>query len=196
MMATPYSSWCTSSGTTTAGDYYDWTSATTTGTASYTIPRWAQTYTVPTPPPDPEVVRRYELQQRRREPLEQWRENIRKIISERQKKEEVEASQLAKRLLLEYLNEKNRKKFTEEKPIEIESGIHQGIKYHIPHHDGRIKALKGDKVVSELCLIVKAPEWIPSEDKLLAKLLFFQSDEALALRTANHFNQKENLLLG
>ena len=96
---------------------------------------------------------------------------------------------------MEYLDERNRKNFSEQKPIEIESGIHQGVKYHIPF-DGKVKALKDDKVVSELCLLVKAPEWIPDEDKILAKLLYLQGDEAHALRTANHFNMKENLLEG
>ncbi|MFH0904491.1 MAG: hypothetical protein V1854_04805 [Methanobacteriota archaeon] len=194
-MPTPCGSW-TSSTTSTAGDYYDWTTATDAGTATYTIPRWMQTYTVPMPQPDPEVVRRHELQERRREPLEQWRENTRKIISERQKKEECEASQLAKRLLLEYLDENNRKNFADEKPLEVESGIHPGVKYQIPYYDGRIKAQRGDKVVSELCLQVKAPEWIPHEDKLLAKMLYLRSDEATALRTANHSYIKENLLEG
>lgn len=191
-----------SSATTTAGDYFDWmgtatTATTTTGGTYYnTVLRLGTVYVCIMPQPDPEVMRRHELQERRREPLEQWRENTRKIISERQKKEEVEASQLAKRLLLEYLDEKNRKNFEAEKPLEVESGIHAGIKYQIPHHDGRIKAWKGDKVVSELCLQVRAPEWIPHEDKLLAKLLYLRCDEAAALRTANHFNQKENLLRG
>ena len=172
-MPTPYSSWA-SLATGTAGDYFDgWTTTTGTTSTSYTIPRWAQTYTVSMPQPDPEAVRRHELQELRREPLERWRENTRKIISERQKKEEVEASQLAKRLLLEYLDEKNRKNFADEKPLEVESGIHQGVKYHIPHHDGRIKALKGDKVISELCLQVKAPEWIPREDISILKALSF-----------------------
>jgi len=139
--------------------------------------------------PDPEVVRRTE-------PLEQWREHNRKRISERQKKEEIEASHFARRLLLEYLDEKNRKNFTDEKPIEVESGIHHGVKYHIPNYGGRIKAQRGDKVVSEMCLQVKADEWIPDEDKILTKLLYLRNDEATALRTANHSNIKENLLQG
>ena len=172
--------------TTTAADNWMQTTATTTiteGTGYYN----RTSYEII--PPDPEVVRRHE-------PLEQWREHNRKRISERQKKEEIEASHFARRLLLEYLDEKNRKNFTDEKPIEVESGIHHGVKYHIPNYGGRIKAQRGDKVVSEMCLQVKADEWIPDEDKILTKLLYLRNDEATALRTANHSNIKENLLQG
>jgi len=194
--------WDSSATGTTAGDYWTQTTATTTaGTGYYNralqLNEIIQHYeSGPMPQPDPEVVRRHELQEQRRVPLERWRKVTRDRIWDRQKKEEIEASHFARRLLLEYLDEKNRKNFTDEKPLEVESGIHSGVKYHIPHYDGRIKAWKGDKVVSELCLQVRAPEWIPHEDKLLAKLLYLRSDEATALRTANHFNIKENLLEG
>jgi hypothetical protein len=196
------SSWHTSSGTTTAGDYTDdWmqTTATTTGTGSNGYPLQTNYYTyqeIPTPPSDPEAIRRHELRVQRREPLERWREAALTKLRERQKKEEVDASECARRLLFEYLDEKNRKNFTEEKTLEVESGIRLGVKYQIPYYDGRIKAWRGDKVVSELCLQVRAPEWIPHEDKILAKLLYLQGDEAHALRTANHSNIKENLLEG
>lgn len=183
--------WGNSSATTT-GDYYiDWIA----GTASpFTYP-YLQTSTITSmPPPDKETVRCHEEMRRRMEPLEQWRKAMRNRVNERQKKEEAEASELAKRLLFEYLDENNRNNFTEKKPLEVESGIHPGVKYQIPYYDGRIKAQRGDKVVSELCLQVKAPEWIPREDTLLAKLLYLRSDEATALRTANHFYIKENLL--
>lgn len=171
---------------------------TTTGTLQTTHGYYtSQPQTIYTPILfDPEAVRRQELHERRREPLERWREVTRNQIRERQKKEEAEASECAKRLLLEFLDEKNRKNFAEQKPLEVESGIHQGIKYQIPYYNGRIKACKGDNVVSELCLQVRAPEWIPREDRLLAKLLYLWNDEALALRTANHFNIKDNLLEG
>jgi len=181
-VVTSNSSWYTSSVTGTAGDI-DWmqtTATTMAGTGYYnrvlSSDEIIQLYERPGPPPqpDPEAVRRRELQ----------------------KKEDDEASEQAKRLLLEYLDEKNRKNFAEEKPLEVESGIHSGVKYHIPHYGGRIKAWKRDKIVSELCLQVRAPEWIPHEDRLLAKLLYLRSDEATALRTANHFNIKENLLEG
>lgn len=188
------------SAATTTGDYTNWLGTGTTSIVSnqfsYAQKYWYQTYTVPMPQPDPEVIRRHEEKLRRRQPLDRWFEQNEKRISERKKIEEAEASQLARRLLFEYLDEKNRNNFADEKPLEIESGIHQGVRYQIPHHDGRIKAWRGDKVVSELCLIVKAPEWIPHEDKLLTKLLYLRNDEALALRTANHFNQNENLLQG
>ncbi len=191
------SSWYTSAATTTAGGYIDWTQMATAGTAGYSLQTNYYTYQeIPAPPLYPEVIRRHELQERRREPLERWRKVALTRLSERQKQEEAEASECARRLLMEYLDEKNRKNLTSEKPLEVESGIHQGIKYRIPYYDGRIKACKGDNVVSELCLQVSASEWIPREDKLLAKLLYLQNDEAHALKTANHFEIKENLLEG
>ncbi len=190
-MITANSSWHTSAATTTAGDYIDWTQTTTAGTATRTIG-----IEIPLPPPDPETIRCHELQERRREPLERWREGALIKLRERQKQEDAEASECARRLLMEYLDENNRKNFSEQKPLEVESGIYHGLKYRIPHYDGRIKACKGDNVVSELCLQVRAPEWLPREDKLLAKLLYMQNDEAQALRTANHFEIKENLLEG
>jgi hypothetical protein len=193
-------SWCTSSGTAATGNYIDWmqTTATTSGSGNaYQLQTNYYTYQeIPTPPLDPEAVRRHELREWRMEPLERWREAALTKLRERQKKEEMEASECARRLLMEYLDEKNRKNLAEKKPIDVESGIHQGLKYQIPHYDGRITAWRNNKVVSELCLQVRAPEWIPREDRILAKLLYLQSDEALALRTANHSNIKENLLEG
>jgi hypothetical protein len=190
-------SWCTSSsGTAATGNYIDWmqTTATTSGSGNaYQLQTNYYTYQeIPIPPLDPEAVRRHELREWRREPLERWREVTLTKLRGRQMQEEAEASECARRLLMEYLDEKNRKNFIEQKPLEVESEIHHGLKYHIPY-DGRIKARRGDKVVSELCLQVRAPEWMPHEDKLLAKFLYLQSDEALALRTANHFEIKENL---
>ena len=169
--------WDSSATGTTAGDYTNWTQTTATDTGYYNralqLNEIIQHYERgPMPHPEPEVVRLHELQEQRREPLERWRKVTRDRIGDRQKKEEAEASELAKRLLLEYLDEKNRKNFIEEKSLEVESGIHSGVKYHIPYHEGRIKAWKGDKVVSELCLQVRAPEWIPREDKILPPATF------------------------
>lgn len=197
-MTTTNSSWCTSAATTTAGDYINWTQIATAGTigTGQLQTNYYNYSEIPVPLPDPEAVRRYELQERRREPLERWRDAALSKLKLRLKKEETEASECAMRLLFEYLDEKNRKNLTEEKPLEVESGIHRGLKYQIPYYDGRIKACKGDNIVSELCLQVRAPEWLPREDKLLTKLLYLQNDEALALRTANHFEMKENLMEG
>lgn len=198
-MTTANSSWYMSATTTTvAGDYTDWMQTATAWTIG--IGQLQTNYydysEIPVPLPDPEAIRRHEIQERRRE-LERWRDAALSKLKERQqKKEDAEASECAKRLLFEYLDEKNRKNLEEEKPLEVESGIHQGIKYQIPYYDGRIKACRGDNVVSELCLQVRAPEWIPREDKLLAKLLYLRNDEVQALRTANHFEIKENLLEG
>ena len=195
-MTTTNSSWCTSAVTTTAGDYINWTQIATAGTIGTKQINYYDYSEIPVPLPDPEAIRRHELQERRREPLERWRGVSLIKLRERQKQEEADASECARRLLMEYLDEKNRKNLTEEKPLEVESGIHRGLKYQIPYYDGRIKACKGDNIVSELCLQVRAPEWLPREDKLLAKLLYLQGDEVHALRTANHFNMKENLLEG
>lgn len=192
--ATAGSFWGTSTATTTTAGYYG-------SGIRYYIPQTTYTY-IPTnreesrPPSDPEAIQRHELQQQRRAPLEKWRKLTRDRVRNRQKREETEASELAKRLLFEYLDENNRNNFTEKKPLEVESGIHPGVKYQIPYYENyeKIKAWRGDRVVSELCLQVRAPEWIPHEDKLLVKLLYLRSDEATALRTANHFNIKENLL--
>jgi hypothetical protein len=164
---------------------------------AYTVPYYRPWHTqIQQQQPDHETIRRNEAMRRRRQPLDRWQDWNDKRVNERIRKEESEASEIAKRLLLEYLDEKNKKNFAEKKPIEIESGIHQGVKYQIPNQDDKIKAWKGDKIISELCLLVKPPEWIPDEDKILAKLLYLRNDEATALRTANHFNIKESLLQG
>lgn len=197
-MTTTNSSWCTSAATTTAGDYINWTQIATSGTigTGQLQTNYYNYSEIPVPLPDPETIWRHELQERRREPLERWREGALIKLRERQKQEDAEASECARRLLMEYLDEKNRKNLTMEKPIEVESGIHRGLKYQIPYYDGRIKAYREDNVVSELCMQVRASEWLPREDKLLARLLYIQNDEAQALRTANHFEIKENLLEG
>lgn len=109
--------------------------------------------------------------------------------------EEIEAQTKAQKLLLEYLDKDNKQRYLEKKPIEIVSGLFNDIIYQIPIHKlEKIRALKNGDIISRLCLIVKEPEYIPLEDVILTKLLHILHDEESALRTANHFDTKENLL--
>lgn len=156
------------------------TTATTTATAT-TIPSW-QTYTIPS---RRELQPESDFERRERELREE-------AIAERKK----EAVERAKDLLLEYLDSENRQRYLDRKPLEVKSKIFSGVKYHIPISYDRVKAWKQGRVVSELCLRVRAPEPMPLEDILLAKLLLLENDEAEVLRTANHFNVQENLLAG
>lgn len=116
-------------------------------------------------------------------------------VREKTRKQEIEAQEKARKLLLEYLDRDNKQKYLEKKPIEIASRLFNDIKYQIPISKlDRILALKDDKIVSRLCLVVKEPEQIPLEDVVLTKLLHFLNDEEYALRTANHSIVQENLL--
>lgn len=111
-------------------------------------------------------------------------------------KEEIEATERAKNLLLEYLDEDNKQRFLNNKRLEISSKLFDGVKYHIPLSKvGRIKAWKENMVITELCLLVKETEQLPTEDIILTKLLYALHDERYMLKTAKHFNIKENLLL-
>lgn len=117
--------------------------------------------------------------------------------SPEQTKEETEAAERAKNLLLEYLDEDNKQKFLDKKHLEIASKLFKNVRYNIPLSKlGRIKAWKDDNVITELCLVVKEVEQLPTEDVVLTKLLHVMNDEANMLRTANHSNVKENLLTG
>lgn len=188
---------------TTVNDYFsDWTrSFTDTGTGTTYSP-YAQTYTVPY---DILNIGRQESYyqiirgpihhsgQHSQEPVQQ---NIPQKSAE-QIKEETEATERAKTLLLEYLDEDNKQKFYDKKHLEIPSKLFNDVKYHIPLSKlGRIKAWKENKVISELCLLIKDTEQLPAEDVVLTKLLYVLHDERNMLKIANHFNVKENLLAG
>lgn len=187
--------------TTVGNDYFtDWNRSTTAGTGTTYSP-YAQTYIVPydtlyTGRQEtyyPIVQEPYQPQEHRPpEPQQQLPQK-----SQKQIKEEVEATERAKTLLLEYLDEDNRQKFLDKKHLEIASKLFNNVKYHIPLSKmGRIKAWKEDKVITELCLLVKETEQLPEEDVVLTKLLHVMNDERNMLKTANHFNVKENLLTG
>lgn len=101
----------------------------------------------------------------------------------------------AKNLLLEHLNENNKKKFHNKEPIEIPSKIFSDIIYNIPLSKvGKIGALKENKIVDRLCLLVKEPEFLPLEDVILTKMLHILYNEEDMLRTAHHYPENENLL--
>jgi len=114
---------------------------------------------------------------------------------EKARKQEIDAQEKARKLLLEYLDQDNKQKYLEKKPIEVVSRLFNDIRYQIPISKlDKILALKDDKIVSKLCLVVKEPEQIPLEDVILTKLLYILRDEEFALRTANHSIIQENLL--
>ncbi len=188
------------SNSTTANDYFsDWTRSFTAEGTGTTHSPYAQSYTVPyntmstgrqetyyqtalipnnllpEHPPEPQL----QIPQKSAEQI----------------REEEKATERAKTLLLEYLDEENKQKFLDKKHLEVASKLFKDVKYHIPLSKlGRIKAWKEDKVITELCLLVKETEQLPTEDIVLTKLLYVNNDEKNMLKTANHSNVKENLL--
>lgn len=113
------------------------------------------------------------------------------------KKAETEAKDRAKALLLEYLDNENKQRLLDNKPLEIASKLFKNIKYHIPISKiGKIEAFKENKVVTKLCLIVKETESLPVEDVVLTKLLHTLNDEGNMLKIANHSSVQEDLLAG
>lgn len=188
--------------TTTANDHFgDWTRSFTTADTGTTYAPYAQTYTVLY---DDIFTERQETYYPRVQepynPQEQRPPEPQQQISQKspgQIKEEIDATERAKTLLLEYLDEDNKQKFLDKKHLEIASKLFGDVKYHIPLSKlGRIKAWKENRVITELCLLVKEVEQLPTEDVVLTKLLHVMNDEANMLKTANHSNIKENLLAG
>lgn len=123
---------------------------------------------------------------------------LEKIENEKEKKlkiEREEAQQKAKKLLLEFLSEKNKQRYFNNEPIIIESNLIKGISYHIPISYSRIEEIKNStkEVLSELCIQVEDSE-IPLEDNMLTKLLHVTYDERNMLKTAKHWNVKQNLI--
>ncbi len=97
--------------------------------------------------------------------------------------------------MTEYLDTENLQRLVNKQHLEVPSRLFEDIKYHIPISNGRIKALKENKVITELCLTVKDFRNMPVDDIILTKLLHVLHDEENMLRTANHFNNKEENLL-
>ncbi len=123
-----------------------------------------------------------------------------RIISLKRNPEEINAKRkardLAIKLLLEYLDPDNKLRYIEDRPIEINSKLFGDIKYQIPVSSkyDKISAIKDEKIVSKLCLIVKEFDKIPLEDVILTKFLYVMHDEENVLKTANHTSIIENLL--
>lgn len=179
-------------GTTTAGTLYDWNYFSgTTGTGTGYISPYQHSHTVP-----------YSTQYKSiqdtviHKPSEQ--ELLRQREADAKAKKEREAMANAERkarvLLSEYLDSENRQRLIDKQPLEIPSSLFEDIKYQIPISYDRIKALKENKIITELCLSVKTPESLPMGDVILTKLLYVTHDEENMLRTANHVNRQENLL--
>ena len=105
-----------------------------------------------------------------------------------------EAARNARLLLTDYLDNDNTKRLLNNESLVIPSRLFDDIKYHIPISNGRIKAWKEDKIITELCLSVKESRNLPLDDVILTKLLHIINDEENFLRTANHFNMQENLM--
>lgn len=112
----------------------------------------------------------------------------------RAKIEAKKAAKKARLLLTECLDSENLQRLFDKKSLEIQSKLFEDIKYSIPLSNGRIKAIKENKVITELCLAINSPVNLPTDDVILAKFLYALHDEENMLRTANHFCKKEDLL--
>ena len=127
--------------------------------------------------------------------LEQQKVRAKELeIAEKAKIEAKIAEEKARSLLLEYVDNENRQRLLDKKPLEIPSRLFGDVKYQIPILGGRIKALKENKIITELCLTLSTPELLPSDDIVLTKLLHTLHDEENMLRTAKHWNVKEDLM--
>ncbi len=110
-------------------------------------------------------------------------------------KPDTKAIEMAKALLLEHLDDDNKKRFLGDGPIEINSKIFSDIKYQIwLGKMDKIRALKEGETVDRLCLLVKEPKVLPREDIILAKLLHILHNEEEMLKVAKHYPDTENLL--
>lgn len=142
-----------------------------------------------------DIQRRQQEQEelRRQQELRSQRE----LEEELRRQEEIAiARETAKALLMEYLDDNNKEKLNNNNPIEITSRMFHDIIYQIPINKmGNIRAIKENRVIDKLCLIVNAPE-LPVEDVLLAKILHIRHNEEEMLRIANHNTPEdgENLL--
>jgi hypothetical protein len=203
-----YTDYCTRNSTTVIGtDYDDWYRGSTTATHTehnilYYKPVQTTTYysyiegytgTADNFP----YIQRENIQNKPSEQdlLRQREERVKaEEAAKRELEETAKAEEKARFLLLEYLDNENIQRFLDKKPLEVPSRLFGDIKYHIPMSNGRIKAWKESKVVTELCLSVKDSGYLPTSDIVLTKLLHILHDEENVLRTANHFDKKENLL--
>lgn len=184
-----YSDYLYRNSTTVSGTGYDLNNfSTITGTTS----TWTQQTYINVPYM---VVRHSDYKPSELELLRQKDERIKAAEAAKKAKEDAEeAARNARLLLLEYLDNENMQRLLNKEPLEIPSRLFGDIKYHIPISNDRIKAWKENKVITELCLVVKESGQLPTDDIVLTKLLHILHDEENMLRTANHFNKQENLL--
>jgi len=191
--------WYRNSTTAASASYNNWSNISVqTGTTSSSIPYYgihtgtaynipyiypyAQSEKTQEKPSEQELLRRREERSKTEAAAKKTREDF------------AEAEGKARLLLLEYIDNENRQRLLDKKPLEVSSRLFGDIKYDIPISNGRIKAWKENNVVTELCLSVRESGCLPTDDIVLTKLLHVLHDEENMLRTANHFDVKENLL--
>ena len=174
-------------------NYRTWTDSTTSTSGTH-VPYYYQ-YFQPYSPfiYSDEQRHNVETEQSKAECLK--RENEEKERQEKLKIERENAEKKARELLLEFLSEKNKQRYLNKEPIVIESSLLNDISYFIPISYSRIKAINNTtkEVLSELCINVGKSD-IPLEDNILTKLLHTMHDERNMLKTANHWNVKQNLV--
>lgn len=136
--------------------------------------------------PTPERIREQEEAQR-------LRDEVNRIEYLKREIERKEAKRKARSLLLNSLDPMNKWRILKgEQEVHVESQIFDGITYKIPF-SGRIRACRGEAVVSELCLNVDTIENLPNDDVVLTKFLHMLNDERNAVGIAAHSCQRENL---
>lgn len=119
----------------------------------------------------------------------------------RREKEKQLASERARSLLLEFLDEENKQKLLTKQNLEILSGIFPDITYFISttKKDELIKAINNERgEVDRLCLVVSEIDednqdnWLPVEDIILSKVLYLLNAEEDFLRIARHHGNSDN----
>lgn len=130
----------------------------------------------------------------------------RQLILDRREKEKQErqlASERAKSLLLEFLDEENKQRLFGKQNLEILSALFPDITYIIPttEKNEMVKAInkqKGDVEIDRLCLTVSEIDednqdnWLPIEDVILSKVLYLLNAEEDFLRIARHHSRSDN----
>lgn len=192
--------------TTTSGTYCNALDHIYDNTGTTCSSPYCQSYFQPSttpyllPPTTPYYVQRYDKpvvkhKLSEQELLEQQKVRAKELeIAEKAKIDAKVAEEKARSLLLEYVDNENRQRLLDRKPLEIPSRLFGDVKYQIPISGGRIKALKENKIITELCLTLSTPELLPADDVVLTKLLHTLHDEENMLRTAKHWSVKEDLM--
>lgn len=130
----------------------------------------------------------------------------RQLISDRREKEKQErqlASEQARNLLLEFLDEENKQRLFDKRNLEILSKLFPDITYIVSTSEKNemVKAInkqRGDIEVDRLCLIVSEIDedgeynWLPIEDVILSIVLYLLNAEEDFLRIAHHHSRSNN----